>query len=150
MTRNRATAWLVGGLLLVFLLALLVTSRLGAAPVPQQQDGGQQQVSTSVRSSDPGDSDDGLAVIAEAALPQQARDTLRLIDSGGPFPYQQDGAVYENRNRQLPKHKTGWYHEYTVKTPGSRDRGARRLVCGQDKTCYYTADHYATFARVNR
>ena len=88
-----------------------------------------------------------------AELPQQARQTEQLIRSGGPFPYAKDGTVFGNRERQLPREKRGYYREYTVKTPGSRDRGARRIVCGGEKpaapdACYYTADHYASFKRI--
>ena len=88
-----------------------------------------------------------------AQLPQQARQTEQLIRSGGPFPYAKDGTVFGNRERQLPREKRGYYREYTVKTPGSRDRGARRIVCGGEKpaapdACYYTADHYASFKRI--
>jgi ribonuclease T1 len=91
---------------------------------------------------------DGLPTVAVAALPVEAQRVLRLIDAGGPFPYSQDGTVFGNVERLLPAHQRGWYHEYTVPTPGSRDRGARRLIAGQDGVRYYTADHYGTFARV--
>ncbi|WP_367130841.1 MULTISPECIES: ribonuclease domain-containing protein [Streptomyces] len=84
--------------------------------------------------------------ICKSDLPSQAQDTLRLIDAGGPFPYPKDGTVFSNREGVLPKHDAGYYHEYTVKTPGSPDRGARRVIAGQgDHEDYYTADHYATF-----
>jgi ribonuclease T1 len=91
--------------------------------------------------------------IALTDLPAQARQTHRLILEGGPFPYEKDGTVFLNRERLLPRHPRGFYREYTVKTPGSRNRGARRIVCGgtQPKTpdaCYYTADHYASFRRI--
>jgi len=91
--------------------------------------------------------------VALAALPQEARHTEQLIRSGGPFPHAKDGAVFGNRERMLPRQPRGFYREYTVKTPGSRDRGARRIVCGgQDarapQACYYSADHYSTFKRI--
>ncbi|MEU9135781.1 ribonuclease domain-containing protein [Streptomyces sp. NPDC048404] len=88
--------------------------------------------------------------ICYGALPSQAYDTLDLIDSGGPFPYSQDGAVFQNREGVLPAQSTSYYHEYTVKTPGSSTRGARRIVTGK-KTLedYYTADHYVTFKLIN-
>mgnify|MGYP003564133758 CR=1 FL=1 len=91
--------------------------------------------------------------VALEQLPEQARQTERLIRSGGPFPYAKDGTVFGNRERLLPREKRGHYREYTVKTPGSRDRGARRIVCGGAKpaapeACYYTADHYASFKRI--
>ncbi|MER5473928.1 ribonuclease [Streptomyces sp. NPDC002935] len=88
--------------------------------------------------------------ICYSALPSQAYDTLDLIESGGPFPYSQDGAVFQNREGVLPSQSTGYYHEYTVKTPGSSTRGARRIVTGK-KTLedYYTSDHYVTFRLIN-
>ncbi len=91
---------------------------------------------------------DGLATVRSSELPVQARQVLRLIDAGGPFPYPQDGTVFGNVERLLPAHPRGWYHEYTVPTPGSPDRGARRIVAGQDGVRYYTADHYESFARI--
>ncbi|MCS0600100.1 ribonuclease [Streptomyces sp. LP11] len=79
-------------------------------------------------------------------LPSQAHDTLDLIDQGGPFPYDQDGVVFQNREGVLPQQSNGYYHEYTVKTPGSSTRGARRVVTGErSEEDYYTGDHYATF-----
>ena len=91
--------------------------------------------------------------VALASLPADARQTEQLIRRGGPFPYAKDGAVFGNRERQLPRQSRGYYREYTVKTPGSRDRGARRIVCGgreaaAPEACYYTADHYASFKRI--
>ncbi|MET8131392.1 ribonuclease domain-containing protein [Streptomyces sp. NPDC005251] len=88
--------------------------------------------------------------ICYGALPSQAYDTLDLIDSGGPFPYSQDGVVFQNREGVLPSQSTGYYHEYTVITPGSSTRGARRIVTGK-KTLedYYTSDHYVTFKLIN-
>lgn len=90
---------------------------------------------------------------ALSSLPSQASDTLELIHSGGPFPYPQDGTVFQNREGILPDESTGYYHEYTVKTPGSPDRGARRLIGGGATTdpphVYYTADHYASFCEVD-
>ena len=95
---------------------------------------------------------DGLATVRIAQLPRQAVATLRLIETGGPFPYEKDGVVFGNRERLLPRHPRGYYHEYTVPTPRARDRGARRIVCGGPKKqvgdCYYTDDHYATFKRI--
>ncbi|MFD9565039.1 ribonuclease domain-containing protein [Streptomyces sp. NPDC059994] len=91
-----------------------------------------------------------VASICYSALPSQAYDTLRLIDKGGPFPYSQDGVVFSNREHVLPSEPSGYYHEYTVKTPGSPTRGARRIVTGQQgDEDYYTSDHYATFDLVD-
>ena len=84
--------------------------------------------------------------ICHSDLPAEAHDTLELIDAGGPFPYPQDGTVFQNREGILPAQPTGYYHEYTVETPGSSDRGARRIVTGEAyQEDYYTADHYASF-----
>ncbi|GAA3009988.1 ribonuclease domain-containing protein [Actinokineospora diospyrosa] len=80
-----------------------------------------------------------------SSLPSQANDTYRLIRSGGPFPYPQDGTVFQNRERILPSCATGYYREYTVKTPGSSTRGARRIVTGNGGEYFYTSDHYASF-----
>ncbi len=90
----------------------------------------------------------GLPTIAETALPSQARDTLALIHAGGPFPYDKDGAVFQNRERILPLRPTGYYHEYTVPKPGESDRGPWRLVAGDDGDVYWTADHYDSFQQV--
>ncbi len=86
--------------------------------------------------------------ISEVDLPPQARETLNLIKKGGPFPYPRDGVVFGNREHQLPAQPRGYYHEYTVKTPGAPDRGPRRIVCGPLPECYYTADHYRSFRRI--
>ncbi|MFF2645935.1 ribonuclease domain-containing protein [Streptomyces niveus] len=87
--------------------------------------------------------------ICYSDLPSQAHDTLDLIDQGGPYPYPQDGGVFQNREGLLPQQSSGYYHEYTVKTPGSPDRGARRIVTGNTQQDYYTADHYASFDLVD-
>jgi ribonuclease T1 len=87
--------------------------------------------------------------ICHSRLPAQADDTLRLIDQGGPFPYSQDGQVFQNREGVLPSEPNGYYHEYTVKTPGSSTRGARRIVTARSGTDYYTSDHYVTFNAIN-
>jgi ribonuclease T1 len=97
--------------------------------------------------------DSGDSTVALTALPQEAQQTQRLILAGGPFPYAKDGVVFGNRERLLPGRQRGFYREYTVPTPGSRDRGARRIVCGgrqptNPEACYYTADHYASFQRI--
>ncbi|MEV5971229.1 ribonuclease domain-containing protein [Streptomyces sp. NPDC051921] len=90
----------------------------------------------------------GLPAVREAELPREARQTLALIRSGGPFPYARDGAVFSNFERVLPRRGRGYYHEYTVRTPGERDRGARRIVTGQRGETYYTDDHYQSFREV--
>jgi ribonuclease T1 len=97
-----------------------------------------------------------IGEIALAELPVQARETLALIKRGGPFPYRKDGSTFHNREKRLPLRPRGYYSEYTVRTPGSRDRGARRIVAGRGATgrpatsgeYYYTNDHYETFRRI--
>jgi ribonuclease T1 len=83
-------------------------------------------------------------------LPVEAQQTLARIEAGGPFPYKQDGRVFGNRERLLPQRGRGYYREYTVKTPGARDRGARRIVAGRNGEYYYTEDHYRSFRRIIR
>lgn len=98
----------------------------------------------------------GLASIQLASLPREARETLDLIKRGGPFPYRKDGAVFGNFERRLPARPRGYYREYTVPTPGARDRGARRIVAGHGSTgdvrtsgeYYYTDDHYRSFGKI--
>lgn len=86
-------------------------------------------------------------------LPLEAQRTARLIRTGGPFPYEKDAAVFGNRERLLPAKPRGFYREYTVPEHGSRDRGARRIVCGgwearEPEQCFYTGDHYASFIAI--
>ena len=92
--------------------------------------------------------DRGMQIIAVSALPLEGRETLHLIKRGGPFLYAREGVIFSNFEKRLPKRQRGYYREFTVKTPGIRNRGARRIVCGQPVECYYSADHYQTFRRV--
>ncbi len=87
-------------------------------------------------------------VIEREKLPKEAIEAIALIRRGGPFPYPRDGVVFGNRERLLPSRERGWYREYTVRTPGERTRGARRIVAARDGTLYYTDDHYRSFKRV--
>ncbi|MCL4800754.1 MAG: ribonuclease [Burkholderiales bacterium] len=86
--------------------------------------------------------------VAAAELPRAARETLALIKRGGPFPYRKDGSRFGNREKLLPAKPRAYYREYTVPTPGARDRGARRIVAGQGGEYYYTDDHYSSFRRI--
>ncbi len=117
-----------GRLLLCSLLALVPLSSVGKAP-PQSE-------------------------IAAQDLPAEARTTLARIRSGGPFLYERDGVVFGNRERLLPPRPRGYYHEYTVPTPGVQSRGARRIVCGGHAAtvaeCYYSDDHYQSFRKIQR
>ncbi len=94
-----------------------------------------------------------LGDVPLASLPAEARQTEQLIRRGGPFAHAKDGTIFGNREQLLPQEDRGFYREYTVNTPGSRTRGARRIVCGgrqatAPEACYYTADHYASFRRI--
>jgi ribonuclease T1 len=105
-----------------------------------------------------------IGTIELSALPKEGQATYRLIEQGGPFPYDKDGTTFGNREGVLAKQKRGYYREYTVKTPGAKNRGARRIVCGGNvepargerpkqhasQECYYTADHYANFALISK
>ncbi len=101
------------------------------------------------------DAPSAVPPVALATLPTEAQTTYQLILTGGPFPYQKDGTVFGNRERLLPLKERGHYREYTVKTPGASNRGARRIVCGgkpptRPEACYYTADHYSSFRRIEQ
>ncbi|MER5961803.1 ribonuclease domain-containing protein [Streptomyces sp. NPDC002057] len=126
---------LAGGVATALLSSLLLGAPATAAPAPAPA-----AVVTSVAATA------AVGDICYSDLPSQAHTTLRLIDAGGPFPYSQDGTVFQNRERILPGRSLGYYHEYTVETPGSSTRGARRVVTGDAaQEDYYTADHYASF-----
>jgi ribonuclease T1 len=92
------------------------------------------------------------STVAVSALPAEARATLDLIHKGGPFPYPRDGVVFNNREHILPARARGYYHEYTVRTPGVMTRGAQRIVCGGAvaalSECYYSDDHYQSFRKI--
>ena len=92
----------------------------------------------------------GLPTIRYQNLPKQAKDTIALIEQGGPFPFERDGITFQNREQLLPRKRSGYYREYTVITPGSRNRGARRIVAGAEGELYYTDDHYESFKEVIR
>ncbi|RQG99904.1 ribonuclease [Paraburkholderia dinghuensis] len=108
--------------------------------------------SAQARSTPSDDVPANIGTIAVGQLPTEAVNTLGLIATGGPYPFEKDGAVFGNFERALPYHRRGYYHEYTVPTPRARNRGARRIVCGgplrQTDDCYYSDDHYASFKRI--
>lgn len=138
----RARLQLAGGVLLV-LVAAWVVVRGGSTGGPEGTSGA--PTSTSSATATPGS---GLETVAESALPPQGRETLALIRSGGPFPYARDGITFSNRERILPPQERGYYREYTVPTPGEDDRGARRIVGGEEGDRYYTDDHYDSFRQI--
>jgi ribonuclease T1 len=121
---RRTAAFVIAASLLAFGAAVLVQGQ-GAAP-------------------------EALQEIAVAELPPEARATIRLIRQGGPFPYERDGIVFRNFEKRLPLRERGYYREYTVRTPGEKSRGARRIVAGRGGELYYTADHYRSFARIRQ
>ncbi|MFE0582118.1 ribonuclease domain-containing protein [Streptomyces sp. NPDC058874] len=145
--------WLLRSLGAVFLCAALVAT-VGCGtqkPGPAVANGSTDPSAASTAAPDavPGWAR-GMAVVRADALPRQAVDVLALIDRGGPYPYRQDGTVFGNFEKVLPRQKRGYYHEFTVRTPGERDRGARRIVTGEGGEFYYTDDHYQTFKAVLR
>lgn len=131
--------------LVAALLALLWWQNGSGSSEPSQPPSS----STSSQSSSPSTpSRDGLATVDVAQLPDEAVDTIELIEQGGPFPYPgKDGDVFQNREGLLPDEPRGFYREYTVPTPGEDDRGARRIVTG-GATMYWTDNHYRSFARI--
>jgi len=145
MTRN---AWIwIGLLLLAFVAGDWFASHRGAssAAIPASPP-------TTASTSPPALPRTQAAPMADASgLPAEARDTLARIVAGGPFEHRQDGSVFQNRERQLPSRPRGWYREYTVETPGSGDRGARRIVTGGTPPAeyWYSDDHYRSFRRID-
>ncbi len=125
------------GALLAWLPALLAFALL-CATVPDSAARGEQPPAVQARG----------AEVALADLPSEAQRTLALIRKGGPFPYDRDGIVFGNREKLLPLRERGWYREYTVPTPGARNRGAQRIVAARSGESYYTDDHYASFRRI--
>jgi ribonuclease T1 len=89
-----------------------------------------------------------IATVSAADLPKEARQTIALIKKGGPYPYKKDGVTFGNFEKLLPLHERGYYREFTVPTPSSRDRGARRIISGRAGELYYTDNHYQSFRRV--
>lgn len=132
---------IAASIVVVVLLAAFGISRLAAGTTTPQAGASAHTAATP---------HSGLPTIPVAALPPEARSVLTLIGQGGPFPYKQDDTVFTNFEGLLPARASGYYHEYTVVTPGSRDRGTRRLVVGRDGDVYYTSDHYESFRQVIR
>lgn len=134
MINNQKTARIVAVVVIAMMVITLAASLFGC--------------SADTKSSGGTDPTSGLKYVAVKDLPQEAQNTLKLIDQGGPFPYSRDGVVFGNFEKILPKHDRGYYHEYTVTTPGEKDRGARRIVTGNAGERYYTDDHYKSFRRI--
>jgi ribonuclease T1 len=147
MSRGRAWAAALAILVLVIAVALALASLAGGLP-----GAGPTAHATEAATAAPpvagGPGGGGLPAISRADLPPEATSTLDRIAAGGPFPYAADGTTFENRERLLPLRPSGTYREYTVETPGSPDRGARRIVVAASGEAYWTPDHYATFFRI--
>lgn len=168
MSTRRSTSTSTAGAVVVLLLGLLVWWLQGGldggsdraddpgarAPssAPSDPSSGAPSSAPSSASSSGGGTDpaSGLPWVAVGSLPGEARDTLALIDAGGPFPYDEDDETFGNFEGVLPDEPRGYYREYTVETPGLDHRGARRIVTGDGGQYYWTADHYASFARIRR
>ena len=139
MLRNRWERWRQAG------MAVLVASTIGFAGLAGLYPAGVEAKAPPERLV--------TATVAAAELPPQGRSMLALINSGGPFKHDKDGVVFGNRERLLPASARNYYREYTVRTPGERSRGARRIVCGglqpaAPDACFYTDDHYASFRKI--
>ena len=137
MMNNPKAARIVAAVVIAMLVITLAASLFGCGASDGEASG--------EPSKDP---DSGLVFVAADELPKEARQTLTLIDQGGPYPYSRDGVTFGNFEKILPKQDRGYYREYTVKTPGEKDRGARRIVTGKGGERYYTDDHYKSFRRV--
>ncbi|MGC4944132.1 ribonuclease domain-containing protein [Kribbella sp. DT2] len=136
MMNNPKAARIVAAVVIAMLVITLAASLLGCGP------------SGSASGEPSKDPDSGLTFVAVDELPKEAQQTLTLIGKGGPYPYSRDGVTFGNFEKILPKQDRGYYREYTVKTPGEKDRGARRIVTGKGGERYYTDDHYKSFRRV--
>jgi len=137
------------GLLAIFLVVAVV---VGVWLVSGREPGTSTSVpeTTSSQSAPGTDPESDLPLVELADLPSEAAETVALIDEGGPFPESQDGGVFGNLEGLLPDQERGYYREYTVETPGSDDRGARRIVSGAEDELYWTEDHYSSFERILR
>lgn len=140
--------------LIVGMVVALLLLGLGVAALAGPSGGDQHETAATSASVSPASNDggksSGLPTVSATDLPAEARRTLTLIQRGGPYPYSRDGVVFGNRERLLPLRNRGYYHEYTVPTPGENDRGARRIVTGDAGERYYTSDHYRSFREVVR
>jgi ribonuclease T1 len=134
---RRTSIWVLVAVIVAVVAALALSGGFGNAPKPNSAGGS---------------AGSGTGTCALNGLPSQVGDTVEEIQNGGPFRYPQDGVTFDNRERLLPHEALGYYHEYTVTTPGSADRGTRRVITGGSPSApvviYYTGDHYASFCRL--
>lgn len=134
------------GALAALLVGLAIAALAAGVPAPGATSGSGPPASTNPVAGGPGGN--GLPAIFRTDLPPEAWTTLDRIAAGGPYPHAADGALFQNRERRLPLRPAGTYREYTVETPGSTDRGGRRIVVAASGEAYWTADHYASFFRI--
>jgi guanyl-specific ribonuclease Sa len=149
----RRYGWLVIGVVALALWAWQQRAPTAIAPASMPSPAAVPARHVDAQSSSPpfAQRDDVSRNAAATGLPREALATLQRIDSGGPHPYRQDGGSFQNRERLLPARPRGYYREYTVQTPGSRDRGARRIVTGGEPPSefFYSDDHYRSFRRID-
>ena len=159
MRRTTQRALLVIGLLAAATLVWSVVRAADTGPSPASSsqratatshaEGAQRHTASNESDDSATDPVSGLPWVAESALPPEARDTLALIEAGGPFPYpRNDNQTFFNRERRLPDERRGYYKEFTVETPASDDRGPRRIITGAGGEKYWTDDHYDSFSRI--
>lgn len=144
----RTRLQLAAALMVIVLAGWFAVSRSGDDARSASDTTSARGTSTTSSTAGPSTPRSGLPTIAESELPAEARATLALIRDGGAYPYPQDDATFGNREGLLPDRPRGYYREYTVETPGSDDRGARRVVGGEDGDRYWTQDHYDSFAQI--
>ncbi|MDQ0707744.1 ribonuclease T1 [Arthrobacter woluwensis] len=143
---NRKTLLSLAGLVLAAVVAGLIwLGGSGSGSKPLAGDGGNATPGSSATQRPGVKNPSSLDTVKESALPAEARRTLELIAKGGPYPYDRDGINFKNFEGVLPKKRGGYYQEFTVPTPGSRDRGERRIIVGSEHEKYYTPDHYKSF-----
>jgi ribonuclease T1 len=133
----------VAGVAVLAVLALVVMVGLAACSSPAEDPAPASSSSSFLTAQPPAEWDGGTAAVDQ--LPPEAHETLALIAADGPYPYDQDGSTFQNREGLLPDRQRGFYREFTVETPGSGHRGARRFVVGDDDAAFYTDDHYDSF-----
>jgi ribonuclease T1 len=125
------------------------SSTKAAPPAPEVGAGSPNPGCPAPSQSTPGATESGLPLRSLCALPPEAAEIWQKIRTGGRLPSPKDGTIFANNERLLPQHERGYYHEYTVPTAGAKDRGAQRLILGENRELYYTADHYESFVVVD-
>jgi ribonuclease T1 len=148
-TNRRALTGVVTATIVLILTWFVGDSWDTSRPIPSRAESANESTGQ-VEATAKIDPETGLRWVSLDAIPPEGRETLSRINEGGPFPESRDGVTFENREAVLPDSQRGYYREYTVATPGSNDRGARRIVVGEGGELYYTDDHYQSFRRIAR